>query len=104
MVNITQTLFKYYPNWLPKPAGQHNFLRKQALFRMTYAQPGRARNCYRLAKRCLVRHLQIDQEESKKRSQYFRDLQSQRIYAACEDIGYPYKYFIGKLPKVSLTF
>lgn len=100
MVNLTQTLFKYYPKWMPKPQASNGFLRKQALYKLTFAQPGRARNCYRLATRCFIRHLQIDQEQSKQRAMFMRDLNSQRIYAACEDLGYPYKNFIGKLPRV----
>lgn len=103
MVQLTQLLCKYYPKWLPKPTGGNSFLRKQALFRLTYAQPGRTRNCYRLASRRLVKQLREDQEEAGRMQKFHRDLCSQRILAACEDVRFPYKEFVGKLPRVSLA-
>jgi len=46
--------------------------------------------------------MQRDQINRSLKGMYFKDLFSQRIYAACQEHRFPYKYFLGILPQMGV--
>ena len=100
MVQLTQVLQKHIPKWMDL-FERRVFLRKQAIFRLTYAMKGRYRNCYKRASINLYVQYRKEIEQRKKDRLNMRHLNSARIHAACEDLGYPFSKFIFKLPLVS---
>lgn len=77
------------------------FLRRQALYKLTYAQKGRYRNCWKRAQMNLYVQYRKELEQRKKDRLNMRHLNSARIRAACDDLDYPFSQFVFKLPLVS---
>lgn len=101
MVQLTQALQKHIPRWMDL-FERRVFLRKQAIFRLTYAMKGRYRNCYKRASIHLWVSYRLEIEKRKENRLNMRHLNTARIHAACEEHGYPFQKFALKLPLVSI--
>lgn len=101
MVQLTSTLYKYIPKWMDY-FERRVFLRRQAVFRLTYSQYGRKRNCWKRAQQNLYVQYRKELEQRKKDTKQIRHLNSARIHAACEDLDYSFSQFTFKLPLVCL--
>ena len=106
MVFLTQTLMKYMPKWLPRGSVSHTddkrFFRRMRLYMLTANFHGRKRTSYKLAINKWTKYVQIDARERKEKKYFFRDLYSQRLAAALQEHRFPYKYFLGILPQMSI--
>lgn len=106
MVQLTQTLCKYMPFWMPRGrldfTTDKAFHRKMMLFKITQYYRYRHRNCYRLAYMRFQNSMLIAQRHRKEKKFWMKDLFSQRIWAACDEHRFPYKYFLGILPQVGI--
>lgn len=101
MVQLTRVLSKHIPVWMDY-FERKVFLRKQAIYRLTYAMKGRYRNCYKRASINLYVQYRKEQEQRAKDRKNMRHLNSARIHAACEDLDYSFSKFTYKLPLVSV--
>lgn len=101
MVQLTSILYKHIPSWMSY-FERRVFLRRQALFKLTYSQYGRKRNCWKRAQQNLYVQYRKELEQRKKDRLNMRHLNSARIYAACEELNYPFGHFVNNLPLVSI--
>jgi len=98
------------PNWLPRGAKEvypshtshKSFMRKHNIRMLTRFIPFRAWNCPKLGFRKWTRVMQREQDNRALKAMYFKDLFSQRIYAACDEHRFPYKYLMGILPQMGI--
>jgi len=105
MVNLTQTLLRYYPSWLPR--GDHfnpdkRFFRRMKLYMLTGNFHGRKRDSYKLAISKWTKYVTKEHKEKRENYMIFKDLYSQRIDAALMEHRFPYKYFLGVLPQMGI--
>ena len=106
MVFLTNVLRKYRPFWLlPDPnhfTPDKRAFRKIRMLDLTQKYGGRTQNCYKLARNRWMRTLHVAAQDRKERKYWYRDLHSQRIWAALQEHRFPYKYFLGVLPRVGI--
>lgn len=97
---------KYMPKWLPRGVDSHTadkrFFRRMRLYMLTQNYYARSRNCYKLARSKWLKYCLLDAQHRKDKKMLFKDLYSQRIWAALEEHRMPYKYFLGVLPKMGI--
>lgn len=103
MVKLTQTLFKYIPDWYHLQRSSSGFFRKQSLFYMTryYRNIG-----WSTRKNSINRYHYFLKGENywfAKESAARRDHNRSRIAAACDEHGYKYQYLISTLPKLDIN-
>ena len=106
MVNLTSALFKYRPFWLlPDPnafTSDKRAFRRLNLFKLTQKFHGRHRNCYKIAINRWHKSLDHSYNDRQDRKIYMKDIYSQRLWAALNELRFPYKYFLGVLPRAGI--
>ncbi|RWS23726.1 hypothetical protein B4U80_08131 [Leptotrombidium deliense] len=90
------------PHWLPRQLGVKSYLKKQSWFKVTQFQPFRWRNCFKLARRVWIKKVDTRQRKADSKKLLYRDVFTQRIYAACNENGLQYKYFISALYRMNI--
>lgn len=102
MVQLTSILSKYKPPWMYF-FNRCVFMRKQAVYRLTYAQKGRKRNCWKRAQQNLYVKYREEIEQRRKDKFFHRHLNSARIIAACDEHNYKFSDFVTRLPMVGIS-
>ncbi|KAI1296725.1 39S ribosomal protein L20, mitochondrial [Halotydeus destructor] len=110
MVNLTNFLCKYMPSWLPRGEGANvvshvstrMWLKKHQMFKLTRFFVHRRRNCYNLARKNFLKSMQFSMKCRKDKAGVMRDIFSQRIWSACHEHRFPYKYLMGTLPQMGI--
>lgn len=106
MVNLTSILCKYRPHWYI--ADPNHFTPDKRAFRrlktleLTKSFFGRHRNVFKIAKTRWLRSLQISFNDRQEHTRIMREVYSQRIWAGLQEHRFPYKYFLGVLPRAGI--
>lgn len=106
MVFLTRILAKYKPHWYV--TDPHHFTSDKRAFRrlqsleLTKSFFGRHRNVFKIAKNRWLYSLHISFEDRQERTRKMRDIYSQRIWAGLQEHRFPYKYFLGVLPRAGI--